>query len=517
MSAHLKVFIAVLLLGAVAILGYKFALPRFQDQWQRETSDAAAIHGKLLVGVDNWIGYFPLCSQEMSRRMRNQGFSLRCEDDKADYPTRMKLLADGQLDFAVATVDAYLLNGATLDFPATIIAVLDESKGGDAIVARKTAVPTLESLKQNTTTRIAFTPSSPSEHLLKSVSIHFGLPQIQQKQGGWRVEATGSPDALKKLQKGEVDVAVLWEPDVSKALTDPEFIKLIGTDDTEKLIVDVLLASRRIVQQKPDAVRALLRQYFETQSFYQESPHRLQADVMAENNVNETQASAMLSGVKFATLSENGALWFGVTPSGLPDQEGLVNAINGAVNVLLETRDFQQNPLPDRDPYRLTNRQFIADLYLHDIGSQNSPSRAKEGLARAFSPLDEAGWKSLKEVGTLRMDPVEFSRGTASLDDSGRMALNSVAEKLSHYPHYRLMVKGHTGIDGDADANLELSKRRAEAVLDYFVSTFSIDPNRIRALGFGASQPLPRLPDEPDRAYNYRLPRVEFALLTEKN
>jgi outer membrane protein OmpA-like peptidoglycan-associated protein len=53
-------------------------------------------------------------------------------------------------------------------------------------------------------------------------------------------------------------------------------------------------------------------------------------------------------------------------------------------------------------------------------------------------------------------------------------------------------------------------------VAGHLLNTFNIDANRIRAVGFGASQPLPRLPDESDRAYGYRLPRVEVALVAEQ-
>src|SRR5207244_12542356 len=112
MSIHVKVFVAILVLGIVGILGYKFALPHLQDAWQRQTSDAAATKGKLTIGIDSWAGYFPLCSPEMSKRERAEGYALRCDDDQSDLPARIKRLADGQLDFAVATVDAYVLNGA---------------------------------------------------------------------------------------------------------------------------------------------------------------------------------------------------------------------------------------------------------------------------------------------------------------------------------------------------------------------------------------------------------------------
>jgi outer membrane protein OmpA-like peptidoglycan-associated protein len=45
--------------------------------------------------------------------------------------------------------------------------------------------------------------------------------------------------------------------------------------------------------------------------------------------------------------------------------------------------------------------------------------------------------------------------------------------------------------------------------------TYGIDPNRMRIIGYGSSRPLPRLPGESDRAYGYRLPRVEVTLAAE--
>jgi DNA-binding transcriptional LysR family regulator len=310
MSVHVKVFVALLVVGTVGILGYRFALPLLRDAEQRQTSDAAATRGRISIGVDNWIGYFPLCSPEMSRRMRGEGWALRCDDDGADYAARMKKLAAGEIDFAVASLDAFVLNGAPLDFPGTIVAVIDESKGGDAIVARRAAIASLDALKARPDTRIAFTPASPSEHLLKSIATHFDLPQLRDRRGRWRVEADGSTDALAKLRAGEADVAVLWEPDVSRALASDEFIKLIGTGDTDKLIVDVLIASRKVVQDRPEVVATLLAQYFQALRFYGEQPGRLSDDVRAWSGLDAAQVEAMLAGVRFATLNDNGALWF---------------------------------------------------------------------------------------------------------------------------------------------------------------------------------------------------------------
>jgi flagellar motor protein MotB len=52
-------------------------------------------------------------------------------------------------------------------------------------------------------------------------------------------------------------------------------------------------------------------------------------------------------------------------------------------------------------------------------------------------------------------------------------------------------------------------------VVRYLIAVHAIEPDRLHAEGLGASQPLTRKPGESERAYRYRLPRVEFVLLEE--
>ncbi|WP_277752581.1 OmpA family protein [Pseudodesulfovibrio senegalensis] len=53
-----------------------------------------------------------------------------------------------------------------------------------------------------------------------------------------------------------------------------------------------------------------------------------------------------------------------------------------------------------------------------------------------------------------------------------------------------VMVAGHTDSDADAQYNLKLSKRRAEAVKRYLVAKFQIAPERITTVGYGKSNPV---------------------------
>jgi len=514
MSAHLKAVLVLLVLGVAAILGARWLLPVFQESEQRQTSDARATKGALHIGMDNWVGYFPLCSPRMRSKLRQVGYVLHCENDDADYRARFQRLDAGELQFALTTVDAFLLNAAPLGFPGTIVAVIDESKGGDALVARQQELPGVGQIQDQPGLRIAFTPSSPSEYLLKAIGAHFDIPRLRERRGRWRSETNGSSEALKQLLSGRVQAAVLWEPDVSRALAEPGIAKLIGTADTDRLIVDVLVVNRDFSRDHPEAVSTLLDTYFQVLKEYRDAPQLLQGDVVESTGLGADQVDSMLRGVEWVGLNENGALWFGVSPSGALTQQGLVETITATNRILLDSGDFRQDPLPDGDPYRITNRQFVADLYLR-LAPQSDGSGSADSLARAFPALDDAGWGRLKEVGTLKVQPVGFRRGTAELAFEGKRELDRIAALLRHYPNFRILVKGHSGLRGEPAANRLLSQERAEAVTRYLRVTFDIDPNRIRALGYGASQPLPRRPGESDRAYGYRLPRVEIALVTE--
>src|SRR6185436_19727382 len=284
MNVHARFALVVVVLGAIAIGAAKYFWPMWQERMQRDTSDAKDTKGRIVIGVDNWIGYFPLCSGEMKKRMRAAGYVVVCEDDKADYALRMQKLREDKLQFAVATVDAYLLNGAPKGFPGTIVAVIDESKGGDAIVAWKDKIANLDALKKMQGVKVAFTPNSPSEHLLRTMAVHFDVPALRGK-GAWRVEADGSSEALKKLLARQVDVAAVWEPDVTRALANNSIVKLLGTEDTRRLIVDILLVGRSYSTQHPEAVNALLTTYFQVAKDYRENPQRLEKEVAAETKL----------------------------------------------------------------------------------------------------------------------------------------------------------------------------------------------------------------------------------------
>lgn len=497
---------------------------RWQTQQQVNTSDAKATKGIIKIGTDNFIGYYPLFSPYMLSLMRTEGFSIVADDDKADYEKRFEKLSRGEIQFAVATVDAYQLNGLKTAFPGTIVAVLDVSQGADAIVSCKKEIQNIDDLKKGGL-KIAFTPGSPSEHLIKANAIHFDIPQLRGNDKSWRVETNGSAEAAQKCAAGVVDIAALWEPDVTRLLrSNPQTKKLIGTENTSRLIVDVLIVRREFARDNPEVVKTFLSKYFQTLYYYRQNPET--AAIHAANYVNVSatagtqikpeEVANALKGVAWVSLGENALLWFGVdAEAGQQPQFGLLETIDSTLRLLIENGDLKKSPFIREDPGTIVQSSFIKELYQGGLVKENVDLKGSDPLTREFSELSEPGWALLREIGTLRVRPVIFQSGADTLSVDAKENVDEIVKTLKSYPNFRILIEGHTGTRGDMLENKELSQERAEAVARYLMVTYGVKENRIRAIGYGGTKPLRKTLEESERSYQTRLSRVVVKLVTE--
>jgi outer membrane protein OmpA-like peptidoglycan-associated protein len=518
-SSHLisRVIGFIIILGVVAGSFYIFFKKQREDvHITYSTSDAKNMKGEITIALDSWIGYFPFKSPVFGKLMRDEGYRVKIIDDKANYETRMSMLKKGRVDFAVCTIDSYLLNGEDARFPGTIIAVIDESKGGDAIVAWKNSISNIDQLKTASDIKIAFTPASPSEHLLKSIAAHFDIPMLNDREGDWRVEVEGAEEAYEKLINNEVDMAALWEPHVTEAVSMKGIVKLIGSEDIDKLIVDILLVNRKYAENNPELVTLVLKNFFKTQNIYRSMPNQLTGDILKTVNVSKKQVRYMLKGVRWIQFGQN-VRWFGMNYKALHRQPEIIESINSTVNILIDSNDFDSNPLPDKDPYTIVNSDFIKRLTrsssLGSIGDTGVPA---DSLTKKFSKLSDRDWLRLKIIGSLKLRPISFRSGTARLDDNGNRQIKIVVDSIRHYPNFRILVKGHTGLRGDPAANKKLSRERAGAVKNKLVKSYGVDPNRIKVIGMASAEPLERKDNESERAFNTRLKRVELMFMSSR-
>lgn len=68
--------------------------------------------------------------------------------------------------------------------------------------------------------------------------------------------------------------------------------------------------------------------------------------------------------------------------------------------------------------------------------------------------------------------------------------IEAVANFMKKYPNTSTIIEGHTDSIGSDSYNMDLSKRRAEAVKQELVTMYGIDPNRLQTQGFGETRPV---------------------------
>ncbi len=87
--------------------------------------------------------------------------------------------------------------------------------------------------------------------------------------------------------------------------------------------------------------------------------------------------------------------------------------------------------------------------------------------------------------------PVRFELDSAKISPSARTQLDALAEGIKlMQPDRTVVIEGHTDARGSAFYNEVLSSRRAAAVKIYLVETHGIDPERLKAVGYGKQQPI---------------------------
>jgi len=90
---------------------------------------------------------------------------------------------------------------------------------------------------------------------------------------------------------------------------------------------------------------------------------------------------------------------------------------------------------------------------------------------------------------TLSSNKIHFDVDQAVVKDDSRATLVELANILKNYPEDIIVVAGHTDSDGSEAYNMDLSKRRAQAVVDILAAN-GVPSESIQAHGYGEAQPV---------------------------
>jgi OOP family OmpA-OmpF porin len=175
-----------------------------------------------------------------------------------------------------------------------------------------------------------------------------------------------------------------------------------------------------------------------------------------------------------------------------------------------------------------TQKQLEADepkISAADEKASSADARATDALGRA----DAASKKSDQVRSDLQNElnqrlgniddykaagnvTVQFKFDSAKLTDDARAQLDQMATgQVGSLKRYFVAIQGYTDSTGSVEHNLDLSRRRAEAVQTYLVSQHNMPVYRIQIVGLGKDKPVDEGKGREAREKNRRVEVTVFS------
>ncbi len=126
----------------------------------------------------------------------------------------------------------------------------------------------------------------------------------------------------------------------------------------------------------------------------------------------------------------------------------------------------------------------LADGTVLTVGSNSTEAKLFNRLSGDYTVPAEAGKEDW-----MVMDRVYFATGGSELTPESQKQVDNVAKILNNFPNSQLKMGGYTDNTGSVEANINVSAKRANSVLQEIVKR-GISADRLKAKGFGPEYPI---------------------------
>ena len=203
------------------------------------------------------------------------------------------------------------------------------------------------------------------------------------------------------------------------------------------------------------------------------------------------------------------------------DKDGLFDAIDDCPKTF-GPKENNGCPYPDTDGDGLLDNNDDCPSIAGPIENKGCPYKDTDddGLLdkddecpKTAGPIENKGCpvieKEEQEILNTAFSNLEFETNLDVIKISSKPALVELSNTLKKKPDWKLKLSGHTDNVGDNDANMILSKKRAESV-KRFLASHGIDKSRLQTEFFGESEPIS---DNTTASGRQKNRRVEFKII----
>jgi outer membrane protein OmpA-like peptidoglycan-associated protein len=134
--------------------------------------------------------------------------------------------------------------------------------------------------------------------------------------------------------------------------------------------------------------------------------------------------------------------------------------------------------------------------------------RASVRALEASFTTDEARVTRQGDDVVLSLLGIKFPSGRSTIDGSSAALMKKVQQGLALFPDASISIEGHTDANGSDSTNLILSQDRADAVRQYLVSNFAMNPEKVTSVGYGEARPVATNETAAGRTRNRRIDLV---------
>ena len=467
-----------------------------RTELREATRDPSRYEARVTLALDSFSGYAVLRSERFRQELADRGVKLTLKDDQADYSVRLAALADGTAPIAAFTVDALLKHSHLRgNSPAVIVAVIDESRGGDAILAYKEVFPILDAMN-DPEARFVLVPDSPSETLARVAAARFDLSRMPADPFEPAADAGAVFRAYQNNPAAAKRAYVAWEPQVSKILENPAVHRLFdsgGRGGVRGYILDVLVVSRDFLRKNPETARKVLEAYFTANHvFRQDYSALVAADAAAAGEpLTAAQADAVAEGIWWHNMAENLARFDLFEPG--PDGGRGARRVQYLEDAATKIADV---PAADGGDRRRPRRRGGGGVPLfrpvEGAAGRRLPPRPRRGdgagrRRRTARPLARGAGPRCCRWASWTSRTLSFAPGRSALSARSERALDDLVETLADFPTAYVTVRGNAARLGDQDANRALARARAEAATAYLVGA-GVSPQPAAGRGRGAQR-----------------------------